>query len=65
MRTIQKHLPLCPWKANEACEALAILRSGSESTTARSFLPPDRLTTKNSEETKIQNLLGLRFLVLH
>ena len=38
MRTIQKHLPFCPCKASEACEALTTLRSGSESNTARSFL---------------------------
>ena len=34
----KKHLSFRPWRANEACEAPAILRSGSESTTARSFL---------------------------
>ena len=33
----KKHLPPRPWKENEACEALTILRSGSESNTARSF----------------------------
>ena len=53
MSTIQKHLTPRPWKANEAREALTILRSGSESNTARSFLPPERLATKNSEEPKI------------
>ena len=34
----KKHLPPRPWKANEAHEALTILRSGSESNTARRFL---------------------------